>query len=382
MPGRTVIRRLQIEGARDSVQGWHSATPRPSGPRRRASGSKPSREAASRATAKSCPRPYVTGETLETARCVLRRGTKPALRDADRGPGVAARLDGVACGGARRESRRRGARSSSRSSTLLAKDARPDRGGTCCRCPPAGPFRYTAVLGDADADAFRATAERYRRYGFTDFKVKLSGNLERDRAKIAVFRGWSTQRLRVRVDANNLWTSADEAIAVSPGARLPVFRDRGADSAESVRRAGPHRRGARLPDRPGREPSARRADCRACCATAPARWLINLRVSKMGGLLRSLAVVDAARAAGIGLIVGAQVGETSLLTRAALTVAARPAIGSSPRKARSERCCWSATSAIRRSCSGRAACSTYRTIRRSRLQALASQCHRACSAGL
>ena len=41
----------------------------------------------------------------------------------------------------------------------------------------------------------------------------------------------------------------------------------------------------------------------------------------MGGLLRSLQVVEAARAAGVGLVVGAQVGETSLLTRAALTVA-------------------------------------------------------------
>jgi hypothetical protein len=41
----------------------------------------------------------------------------------------------------------------------------------------------------------------------------------------------------------------------------------------------------------------------------------------MGGLLRSLEAVDALRAAGIGIIVGAQVGETSLLTRAGLTVA-------------------------------------------------------------
>ena len=51
------------------------------------------------------------------------------------------------------------------------------------------------------------------------------------------------------------------------------------------------------------------------------RWLINVRVSKMGGLLRSLNVASAVRASGIGLIVGAQVGETSLLTRVALTVA-------------------------------------------------------------
>lgn len=41
----------------------------------------------------------------------------------------------------------------------------------------------------------------------------------------------------------------------------------------------------------------------------------------MGGLLRSLAVAGAARRRGLRLIVGAQVGETSLLTRAGLTVA-------------------------------------------------------------
>ena len=48
---------------------------------------------------------------------------------------------------------------------------------------------------------------------------------------------------------------------------------------------------------------------------------MNLRVSKMGGLLHSLAVAKRCREMGLALIVGAQVGETSLLTRAALIVA-------------------------------------------------------------
>jgi L-alanine-DL-glutamate epimerase-like enolase superfamily enzyme len=42
----------------------------------------------------------------------------------------------------------------------------------------------------------------------------------------------------------------------------------------------------------------------------------------MGGIARALAAVAAAREAGIRVIVGAQVGETSVLTRAALPVAA------------------------------------------------------------
>ena len=41
----------------------------------------------------------------------------------------------------------------------------------------------------------------------------------------------------------------------------------------------------------------------------------------MGGILRSLAIAEEAKARGIPIIIGAQVGETSILTRAALTVA-------------------------------------------------------------
>ncbi len=183
-------------------------------------------------------------------------------------------------------------------------------------------FTYTAVAGDADADVFRATAERYRQYGFTDFKLKLSGNLERDREHIEVFRGWNTQGLRIRVDANNLWNSAGEAAGFLRALDYPFF------AIEEPLRPNQYDELARIGEM---------LDCQivldesllraaqivqiALLRDRPARWLINLRVSKMGGLLRSLAVVRASRAAGIGLIVGAQVGETSLLTRAGLTVA-------------------------------------------------------------
>ena len=52
------------------------------------------------------------------------------------------------------------------------------------------------------------------------------------------------------------------------------------------------------------------------------RWIVNCRVSKMGGLLRSLELIRSARSRGLGLILGAHVGESSVLTRAALTLAA------------------------------------------------------------
>lgn len=50
-------------------------------------------------------------------------------------------------------------------------------------------------------------------------------------------------------------------------------------------------------------------------------WIVNLRVSKMGGVLRSISTADQAATHAHGVIVGAHVGETSQLSRAALTVA-------------------------------------------------------------
>jgi L-alanine-DL-glutamate epimerase-like enolase superfamily enzyme len=56
-------------------------------------------------------------------------------------------------------------------------------------------------------------------------------------------------------------------------------------------------------------------------------YLVNLRLSRLGGLLRTLQALEAARAAGVGLILGAHVGETSLLARAGLAVAGRAGSG-------------------------------------------------------
>jgi L-alanine-DL-glutamate epimerase-like enolase superfamily enzyme len=53
-------------------------------------------------------------------------------------------------------------------------------------------------------------------------------------------------------------------------------------------------------------------------------YVLNARVSKHGGLLRTLDVIRDARARGIKIIVGSQVGETSILARAGI-VAARAA---------------------------------------------------------
>jgi len=182
-----------------------------------------------------------------------------------------------------------------------------------------GKFRYTAVVGDSGMDAFRATTARYRDSGFVDFKLKLSGDVERDLEKIGVLHELQIEGLRVRVDANNLWDRVEAAAQHLVALDCPFL---GVEEPLKANDLGPLRR---LADETGYrmilDESLLRADQISLLEEDPDHWIINLRVSKMGGLLRSLAVAQRAREAAISLIVGAQVGETSLLTRAGLVAA-------------------------------------------------------------
>jgi len=263
----------------------------------------------------SCPRPYVTGETIDTARAFFTRH-EAALRAhvVDLGS-LRAWMD------ERREELDANPAAWCAIELAIVEMLALESGVTVeelLALPPlAGRFQYTAVLGDMRQDAFQATAGEYHRQGFTDFKVKLSGSADRDRGKIAVLREWAG--IRVRVDANNLWRTADEAVAFLQALDYPFH------AVEEPIAPGQYADLAGIAAKLGckviLDESFLRASQMDQLAGDPGAWIINLRVSKMGGLLRSLAVVRAARAARVGLIVGAQVGETSVLTRAALAVA-------------------------------------------------------------
>ena len=265
----------------------------------------------------SCPRPYVTGETLEgaaefiaTQTAAVRSGVHDirTLRDwvsghaslIDRNPAAWCALELALL-------------------DLLGRELQKPVEALLGLVPVRGPFHYTAVLGDSDLPTFRKQQARYLQAGFSDFKVKLSGRPGHDRDKLALFDGEDGEGARLRLDANNLWhdwrvaadylgrlpgtfTGIEEPLAANdyPG-MASLYRETGIPVIldESLLRAG---QVADLAD--------------------DVVWRINLRVSKMGGLLRSMDVLDAARQRGIRVIVGAQVGETSLLTRAAMTLAA------------------------------------------------------------
>ena len=191
---------------------------------------------------------------------------------------------------------------------------------TLAVAPATGEFQYSAVVGDCGLDTLRATVARYRELGFVDFKLKLSGDAVRDRNKIDVLRDLSDGvGLRVRVDANNLWNDPDTAARHLAGldfSFVAIEEPLTANAIDDMRMVSEHTGSPIILDE-----SLLRAEQLAPLGEDPQHWIVNVRVSKMGGLVRSLAVVEAARRSGISIIVGAQVGETSVLTRAGLIVA-------------------------------------------------------------
>ena len=181
-----------------------------------------------------------------------------------------------------------------------------------------GTYQYSAVLGNSPYLAYWWQFQRYWGQGFRDFKVKVSGDIRRDRKKTGVFTRKDDPALRVRLDANNLWVSGNECIDHINRLSYDFFaieEPLEKDNLDGFRRVG-EECGAKII----LDESLIRAE-QLVRLENPERWILNLRVSKMGGIIRSIEVAGKAAKLGIDIIVGAQVGETSILTRAGMSLA-------------------------------------------------------------
>ena len=184
--------------------------------------------------------------------------------------------------------------------------------------PLSGEFQYSAVIGDSDPQRFEVELARYLQVGFRQFKIKLSGDLERDSSKVSALNAAGINPEQVRADANNLWPSAELAGEALKLMNYPFFALEEPLSAGNIE--GMAQLATSLDCAVILDESATRVEQLENLPRDP-RWIINLRVSKMGGLVRSLEFAGRAADIGVDIIVGSQVGETSLLTRAALAVA-------------------------------------------------------------
>ncbi len=184
--------------------------------------------------------------------------------------------------------------------------------------PPPRPVKVSSVFGVSGRAAAGAIGAGYRIFGMTDAKVKLSRDAAADRARLAIIRRVLGRRARLRVDANNLFQEAGDVAAHIDAIQAPVWA---IEEPLAPR------------DFAGMRDVAAATGCQIILdesATRPgdlanvegADWIVNLRVSKHGGLLRCLDMLRIARQRGLGIILGCHVGETGILTRAGLALAA------------------------------------------------------------
>ena len=211
-----------------------------------------------------------------------------------------------------------GRRSNSRCSTSWAHTSGVPVETLLGVAPLRGSFVYTAVLGDCAPAKFAARLSSYLRAGFDTFKIKLRGDFAADTAKIRALQDAGIDARAVRADANNLWADAASATAYMKALAFS-FR-----ALEEPLRPGDFV-GMRCVAQALAMPiildeSALRIEHLAQVEPCPDRFIVNIRVSKMGGIARSLEFAAAARRRGVPMIVGAHVGETSVLARAALTL--------------------------------------------------------------
>jgi L-Ala-D/L-Glu epimerase len=182
-----------------------------------------------------------------------------------------------------------------------------------------GRFRYTAVLGDGSPQQFAAQLKQFLKAGFSRFKIKLSPDSQENRVKVRLLVEAGVTGDAVRADANNLWHDAHVCVRDLQSLNYPFM------ALEEPLQPGDFEGlvgvAEALNTRIILDESVTREAHLEQIPPRPDRWIVNCRVSKMGGLLRSLQLLQSAKSRNLGIIVGAHVGETSVLTRAALTLA-------------------------------------------------------------
>ncbi|HXG77236.1 MAG TPA: dipeptide epimerase [Gaiellaceae bacterium] len=177
--------------------------------------------------------------------------------------------------------------------------------------PAAGPpTSFTVWLGDPDDMARRAeqAARRFRR-----LKLKLGGGDGLDVERVRAVRG--VTELPLMVDVNEWW-SLEEALDA-----LPQLAGLGVEYCEQPLRAGDEG-GTTLRERSPLpiyvdEDCHTLADVAACAVVAHG---INIKLAKSGGIREALRMVHAARALGLGVMLGCML-ESGLGIAAACCVA-------------------------------------------------------------
>jgi muconate cycloisomerase len=265
------------------------------------------------------PRDYVTGETVDDALAVLGDRFAPALLGASfsNPDDVPVVLDSVA------RSHAPGPGEAPHPAAwcaieLAALDAcghhfgcSVDRWLSAQRAPHVW---YDAIIPFSSPGRLAVLAVLIRLLGFKHVKIKVGDDLGRDLRALGMLRRVLGPAADLRVDANCAWNvdQALEAIEQMRRFRISaVEQPLPADDLDGLRRLTASCPEMIIVDESLRtlEEAVTLAETRACDA-------FNIRISKCGGLLSSARVARVAAESGLACVVGAQVGESGILSAA------------------------------------------------------------------
>ncbi len=271
------------------------------------------------------PRPYVTGETMEDAwRAAKTFDAEPLVAAWPSLQAVEPVLKGLLTGEPKAPSLRSAlelalvdalGRASGRSAASLVAErlGLPD--------PAERAIAYSAVIPFARRGLLRLLSWGVRAYGFSSAKLKVGGPVEAEARRLEAVRRWLGPSVELRADANGAW-SPKEALAA-----LEASRRSGLACLEQP--VAPEAWSELAAHLPGPPPVALMADeglsteedLGRLQATG-ALQAVNSRVAKMGGLIPAARISRRAVQAGLSVLVGCHVGESTVLSAAGRQLAA------------------------------------------------------------
>lgn len=183
------------------------------------------------------------------------------------------------------------------------------------------PVRYGAAITAESLPNEIRSAIRFRLYGFRDVKAKVGVEHQDDARRLRWIRGILGKGIDLRLDANEAWGAADLLEKVEPLRRF---------SPSCLEQPIPHAQVDALAELRPRlripvmldESLCGYPDAVAAIERGTAD-LLNVRVSKCGGIFPSLRIIALAARSGLGVQLGCHPGETAILSAAGRMLASR-----------------------------------------------------------
>jgi L-Ala-D/L-Glu epimerase len=283
------------------------------------------------------PRPYVTGETLESTFAALERQDWARLvGNPSSFEQVVERLERLTLPEIESDPRGMAGNAARCALELAILDAFGRRFGEPVgravelakidgleRFGKPQPVRYSGAITAESSRGERVSAFKMRIYGFHQVKIKVGVRGQDDPRRLKRLRRILGRGMDIRLDANEAWAAGELIERVQPLLPFePTALEQPVAHAEVDLLAA-------LRPRLGvpimlDESLCGYPDAQSAVAKGTAD-LFNVRLSKCGGILPSLRIIALARQSGLGVQLGCHPGETSILSAAGRHVASRVA---------------------------------------------------------